>query len=144
MRRIAVVERELEGGLCEVRVECAAACGRQCASCVRAVVTADNRVGARAGDRCAVDTPEGAAALMYLLPAALGVVLGTVAELLWEGLAPAGVAAGLVIGLGCAALRYRLRRGEPVRIVAALERAAESGEDMSRATASCANNQANL
>jgi len=121
MRQIVEVSRLLEGGLCEVWVRRSSACGDSCSSCgmngacaARAAAIAENEVGAKPGDTCVVETStaalSGAAALAYLVPAALGIVFGIAAEYLREGLAPAGFAAGLVLGIAAAWLYARLRR----------------------------------
>ncbi len=137
MRQTAVAGKELGGGMCEVRVRRASACGGECASCgmgeaCSSMVTAkaENSVGARPGDLCVVETPSGTigavAMLVYLLPAVLAIVLGVAAELLRVGLAPVGVAVGLVIGIIVARLTSRARREDiPVRIVEVLSRAVD-------------------
>lgn len=85
MTQTAIVKRVLEGGKAEVEVRRVSACGHSCEECgggcseltrsepVR--VVAENRAGARAGDRVEVSSSTnsvlGAAALVYLVPFAL-------------------------------------------------------------------------
>lgn len=137
MRQTVEIARLLPNGNCEVWVRRKSACGDSCASCgmsgacaATAAAEAENPAGAQPGDLCVVEARtaalNGAAALAYLLPAALGIVGGAILETVREGLAPVGVAAGLALGIAFAFLYAKLRRRKTLlRVVEVLRRGGE-------------------
>ena len=78
MTQDAVVTRTFHNSLAEVAVKRSTACGSNCGNCESCVfqnelkVTADNRIGARPGQKVVIESKTsdvlGAAALLYLVP----------------------------------------------------------------------------
>lgn len=136
MTQEVTVSRVFGDGSCEISLKRRSACGDKCEGCagcaapdivVRA--TAENRAGARAGDRAVVETETrnvlGAAGLAYLLPVLLFMALLLVGSAISPaagiGFGAAGLAAGLAIAVGAS------RRGRKVVFVVTRVLTEESG-----------------
>ena len=119
MRQTVTIKQLLADGRCEVWVRRSSACGDSCASCGMngacasvVVAEAENAAGGKSGDTVLVESGtgaiNGAAALVYLIPALLAILGGALAEPL--GYTIIGAAAGLLLGIGAAWLYGRRRR----------------------------------
>lgn len=135
MRTYAEVKSVDANGRCTVWVRRSSACSGSCASCGgcaggAVTASAENLCGARPGELVEVEgdtkTLLGGAAVLYLIPAVLGIALMLVGYALGgEVGAGIGLAAGLAAGIGAAATVSRRRKTRNmlrvVRVVENLE-----------------------
>lgn len=120
MRTYAEVKSVDASGRCTVWVRRSSACSGSCASCGgcaggAVTASAENLCGARVGEIVEVegDTKKllGGAAVLYLIPALLGIALMLVGYASFgEVGAGVGLAAGLGLGIGGAAIVSRRRK----------------------------------
>ncbi len=111
MTKDAVVLRQLPGGMAEVAVSRASACGGNCSSCGgcklqnELKICVENPIGAKPGQKVVLETASGkifaAIFLVYLLPLITMVLGYSLAALLGrgEGLCIASGFAGLALGI---------------------------------------------
>lgn len=128
MTQNGVVTKLLEGNRAEVSVERGTACGGHCDGCEtcvyasRLLISAENKVFARPGDRVVLESEAksimGAALLVYMLPLALffvGYALGSVCGLS-QGLCVLSSLLGAVLGGGLTVLIGRRKKEIVFRI----------------------------